>query len=421
MRRLRRHVCVIIDAYSTARQLAPAFAGLGYDTVHVQTLDPLSDQQRDALESYRFIENIVFGDDVQRLIEQLARSYPDIKCIVPGIESGVTLADRLSEHFGLRSNGTAMSRARRDKYAMADAVARAGLPVIPCIKTSDADAALAWARARGVWPVVLKPKSSSGTYGFKICQDERELLSSFARLLNSKDVFHDVVDEVLVQPLVLGQEYAVNFVSCNGEHLATDIWRTDKSRRGQSKVYEKETLVLQDDPHFDVITAYVAKVLDALGIGFGPSHTEVMVTPDGAVLLIETAARMMGALDVSLITQAYGYNPVQLTAEAYLSEDRFRARMRAPLPERRRHACMVQMLSSSRGRLKGFDLKRLQSLPSFHGADLFLKTGDALVPTIDSYTSPGLVFLSHVDPQVIERDYRTLRELEKAQTLYLAE
>ena len=224
-----------------------------------------------------------------------------------------------------------------------------------------------------------------------------------------------------MQPLVLGQEYAVNFVSCQGRHLVTDIWRTDKSRRGQSKVYEKETLVLQDDPHFEAMTGYVAKVLDALGIQFGPSHTEVMVTPGGEVLLIETAARMMGALDVSMITEAYGYNPVQLTAEAYLVEDRFLDRLKAPLPERRRHACMVQMLSQSRGTLKGFDLARLQGLPSFHGADLFQKAGDALVPTIDSYTSPGLIFLSHADPLVIDLDYQTLRELEQAQALYLTE
>lgn len=421
MRRLRRHVCVIIDAYSTTRQLGPAFAGLGYDTVHVQTLRELSDQQRDALGSYSFVENILFDGNVPGLIDHLARHYPGMKCIVPGIESGVTLADQLSEHFKLRSNGTAKSPARRDKYAMADAVRHAGLPAIPCLKTADAQDALAWAREQGVWPIVLKPKSSSGTFGFNICQDEVELLTTFGRLLNSKDIFEDVVDEVLVQPLVLGQEYAVNFVSCHGRHLVTDIWRTDKSRRGQSKVYEKETLVLQDDPHFEAMTGYVAKVLDALGIAFGPSHTEVMVTPQGEVLLIETAARMMGALDVSMITEAYGYDPVQLTAEAYLIEDRFLERLKAPLPERRRHACMVQMLSSSRGTLKGFDLDRLQGLPSFHGADLFLKAGDALVPTIDSYTSPGLIFLSHADPKVIDLDYQTLRELERAQALYLTE
>jgi L-amino acid ligase len=169
------------------------------------------------------------------------------------------------------------------------------------------------------------------------------------------------------------------------------------------------------------MASYVAKVLDALGIRFGPSHTEVMVTPAGEVLLIETAARMMGALDVSMITEAFGYNPLQLTAEAYLAEDRFLDRLKAPLPTRRRHACMVQMLSSSRGTLRGFDLAKLTGLPSFHGADLFLHAGEPLVPTIDSYTSPGLIFLSHADPNAIDLDYQTLRELERAQALYLTE
>ena len=85
MQRLRKKVCVIVDAYSTTRQLAPAFAGLGYDTVHVQTLRELSGQQRDAMASHRFVENILFDGDVERLIDHLGRNYPGMMCIVPGM------------------------------------------------------------------------------------------------------------------------------------------------------------------------------------------------------------------------------------------------------------------------------------------------------------------------------------------------
>src|SRR6266568_1720875 len=111
MDRLRRHVCVIIDAYSTARHLGPAFAALGYDSVHVQTLRTLSDQQRDALASVSYSENIRYDGDLPTLTAHLGGRYPEMKCIVPGIESGVTLADYLSEHFGLHTNGTAKSPA----------------------------------------------------------------------------------------------------------------------------------------------------------------------------------------------------------------------------------------------------------------------------------------------------------------------
>ena len=43
-----------------------------------------------------------------------------------GTETGVELADQLSELLGLRSNGTSLSEERRNKYAMGEAVRRAG-------------------------------------------------------------------------------------------------------------------------------------------------------------------------------------------------------------------------------------------------------------------------------------------------------
>ncbi|MBB3118009.1 ATP-grasp domain-containing protein [Pseudoduganella violacea] len=417
----RKYTCVIVDAYSTARLLAPAFATLGYASVHIQTLPTLSAAQQEVFRPDDFRESIKYDGDFAQLCRHLSQRYPHIKCIVAGIESGVSLADRLSERFEVASNGVEFSAARRDKYIMAETARQAGIEVIPVLKSGDADAVCAWVRERQLETVVLKPKSSSGTFGFNICSGEAEIRSTFARLHNSKDIFQDVIDEVLVQPLIEGQEFAVNCVSAAGRHYVSDIWRTDKRRCGQSKVYEKEVLVYAEDPSFELLTDYVKRVLTALRIAHGPTHTEVMLTPEGKVLLIESAARMMGALDVSMVTAALGHNTVQLTAEAYLAPQRLLQRLEAPYPPLRRQANMIQMLSSARGQLKRIDLASLQALPSFHGADVFWQPGDAVVPTIDSYSSPGLLFLSHSDPAVMAADYAAVRDMESRNTLYVLE
>lgn len=57
---------------------------------------------------------------------KLLRELPfPIIAVIPGAETGVELADRLSSRMKLRSNGEKGSFARRNKYAMGEAVRNA--------------------------------------------------------------------------------------------------------------------------------------------------------------------------------------------------------------------------------------------------------------------------------------------------------
>jgi hypothetical protein len=47
--------------------------------------------------------------------------------VIPGAETGVELADQLSSRLGLRTNGTAKSIARRNKYYMGETVRATGI------------------------------------------------------------------------------------------------------------------------------------------------------------------------------------------------------------------------------------------------------------------------------------------------------
>ena len=54
-----------------------------------------------------------------------------LAAVLAGTETGVELADQLSETLGLRSNGTKLSEERRNKYAMGEAVRAAGDDELP--------------------------------------------------------------------------------------------------------------------------------------------------------------------------------------------------------------------------------------------------------------------------------------------------
>ena len=59
-------------------------------------------------------------------MKQLKELPFPILAVIPGAETGVELADRLSHRLKLRSNGEVGSFARRNKYAMGEAVRAAG-------------------------------------------------------------------------------------------------------------------------------------------------------------------------------------------------------------------------------------------------------------------------------------------------------
>ncbi len=364
-----------------------------------------------------FVHDMTFDGDIEALCTVLHNEYKSIDCVVAASESGVPLADQLSERLGLPGNGSALTAARRDKSVMAQTVADANLAVIPHLVSADVTEIRKWIADRQLESVVLKPTSSCGTVGFHICEDDAEVVRTLTHLLGSRDAFGSRVDEVLVQPYVVGDEYCVNAVSRDGRHLVTEVWRTRKHRCSQAKVYDLETLVDPQSAEYQEVVDYAIGVLTALGIAVGPSHTEVMVGPSGPVL-IESAARVMGAMDISLVSRATGTNAILLTAESYLAPHRFLARLDQPQPPLTCHAAMVQLLSSTHGTLTNWNLDALRALETFHGIDTYLSPGNAVVPTVNSFSSPGLVFLAGSGDAALHRDHARIRRMETLGLLY---
>ena len=64
---------------------------------------------------------------MQFLIDQINDLTLNVRAVFAGAETGVELADQLSEAMNLRTNGTAHSEERRNKFAMGEAVRNAGI------------------------------------------------------------------------------------------------------------------------------------------------------------------------------------------------------------------------------------------------------------------------------------------------------
>ena len=275
-----RLVAAVVDAYSGGRFLPRAFRKAGADVVHVQSTPGwLPTVPPPDLTPY--LANVVHTD-VDATIARLREL--GVVGIVPGQETGVPLADRLTERMGLPTNGTARTWARRDKYEMIETLRAAGLHCARQARSADADAIVAWADAEG-YPVVVKPLRSASTDGVAICRSADEVRAAATAVLGSRDIFDQVNHEVLVQSYLDGTEYVVDVVRSGPHRHVCGVWRYDKADVGTRRVYDRESVVDPDDEPVAELVAYLDTVLDALGIRAGAAHAEIMATAAGPALV----------------------------------------------------------------------------------------------------------------------------------------
>jgi hypothetical protein len=408
---------VVVDAYSTGSRLAPRFAAAGLPVLHVQSSPTLPDFYLRGFRASDFVENVVHEGDLEATAERVAAHEPAF--VVVGAEPGVPLADALSERLGLPSNGSAQSAARRDKNAMGEALRAAGLRTAEALKTADVEEATAWAAQRGGAPVVVKPLDSAGTDGVSICADAEAIRASFATNLGRPNALHGANEQLLVQELLEGTQLFVNSVSWDGVHHVSEVWRDNKLRRGANFIYDYEELLPRHGEQQDQVVPYVEAVLDALGIRFGPAHTEVMLTATGPVL-VESGARMHGSVPDEIVDRCTPSHQT-LTAEAYLDPHAVARRAQRPYDLAAGAYC-VMLISQHEGRIVGdAGLREIEALPSFAGTISMLGPGDTLKRTIDLFSCPGIIYLVDPDREQLKADYDRIRELDAAGAVFETE
>ena len=404
-------VFVIVDAYSTGAAIGRRLRERGVALVHVRSVAHPPAFFARAFRAQDYLADLCHDGDLEATVAALARW--DVAAVIPGAEIGVELADALAERLALPGNGTAGSRARRSKHAMAAALRDAGLDAVAQLKTDDVEEAVAWACARDDWPVVVKPVDSAGTDGVVFCDDPAALRRAFTAQLHRANQLQGRNDALLVQELLRGRQFFVNTVSWDGVHHVSEVWRDTRLKvPGAGRVPYFEDLLPRHGPEQDVVAAYVTRVLDALGIRYGAGHAEVMLTARGPVL-IECAARTQGTMLAEAVERCTPSH-VTVTVDAYLDPASVARRARRPY-ELRAHARCVALISEQEGRVRDCRrLAQLAALPSYAGAIAVLGVGDRIRRTVDLFSSPGTIYLVHEDRDQLERDYARLREIERA-------
>jgi biotin carboxylase len=226
--------------------------------------------------------------------------------VVTSSEYFVAVAARAARRLRLPgADPVAMDRCR-DKRRQRAALAGAGVPVPAGAAAGSPQEAAAAGSAIG-FPVVVKPPDGTGSRGVRLCRNAAEVAAHTAALLatGQDERGHPSLPAVLVEEYVDGPEFSV-------ETFGADVVGMTAKHLGPLPSFVETG---HDFPAPLRAGAVAQAAIAALGLGFGPAHTEIRLGAGGPVV-IEVNARLAGGRIPTLVRLATGVDLIGATVDA---------------------------------------------------------------------------------------------------------
>jgi len=428
---------VVVDPYSSGRYLLEELEKRGVAIIAIRSSQFLGTQFMKSHDANKvFFAEFLEFEDMESLVAlaEKVRALPfNILGVFAGSEPGVELANRLSDALEMTTtNPLELIEARKDKAEMQEALRRNGVPAAEQFKSGSLDKLLAWARQRNQWPLVAKPVGGAGSDGIFFCQDEEDVKNAHAGIIGVRNPTGAFNNELALQEFLSGDEYIVDTVSHGGKHICVAIWVYEKVKGlpwNPHTIMVKQSMLLSPTGEKqDQLVDYVFKVLDAVGLDYGPCHTEVMFTQRGPIL-VEVNARLHGLQGPKLIELSTGTSKATYAADSIISGgELFHQLCSASAPARYlypvvKQCVMLMLISPVQGYLHNSikDTIADMALPSVIDVLSQAEKGSYLAQTIDLATLPGTVIMVHESLDQINEDIQKIRDIEENLVLYRVE
>jgi hypothetical protein len=308
---------VLVFSHTTGYQLRAfndAAEALGIELVFAtDRCHQLEDPWQDRAIAVRFHD---LDASVDAVVERARASSVD--GVIAVGDRPVVLAARAAEALGRPWHSVAGAAASTDKCRARAILAAAGLPA-PRFAILDARVAIQDARSAmrdsesGMrdqrFPCVLKPLGLSGSRGVIRANDQQEFDAAFERIRallarpQVRAARTGLEDEILVEAYIDGREYALEGVLTDGALRVFALF--DKPDPLEGPFFEETIYVTPSRLPATAqaaIVDHVQRAGHALGLWHGPIHAECRVTRDGAVYVLEVAARPIGGLCSRVLT-----------------------------------------------------------------------------------------------------------------------
>jgi biotin carboxylase len=237
------------------------------------------------------------------ILKEVEKIKPD-GVISIGSDLATATVNFVAAKLGLIGNSLECTRVTTNKFAMRECLSQGGLPCPKYTKSADVQEIFSIC---GDFPLIVKPTDRSGSRGVTKVSDKKELVGAVARA-----VAESFISEHIVEQFILGREYSVEMISWQGEHHFLQI--TEKETSGEPYYVEKahhQPAALSASMK-DKIISTIKKSLTCLGIEFGASHSEILITGDSDIYIVEIGARMGGDyIGSHLVELSTGYDYIK--------------------------------------------------------------------------------------------------------------
>jgi glutathione synthase/RimK-type ligase-like ATP-grasp enzyme len=256
---------------------------------------------RDSLDDIFFVPDMSKSEDVLNGVAYLARDRWFDR-IVALDDYDVRLAALLREHMRLPGMNSSVARYFRDKLAMRQGAANAGIAAPPFVHILNHKQVSDY-MDRVPAPWMLKPRFEAGAVGIKKAHIAQDVWRAIDELGDQQSYY-------LLEQFVPGDVYHVDAIMWEGEMVfaaAHKYGRPPMNVSHEGGVFITRTLD-HDGAEATELKALTQQLLAALGMTYGVAHTEYIRHADGRYHFLETAARVGGAHIAETVEAATGVN-----------------------------------------------------------------------------------------------------------------
>ena len=154
------------------------------------------------------------------------------------------------------------------------------------------------------------------------------MISALEDSFSKTNLYGEALSEMLVQECIVGDEYIVNTVSCEGMHRVTLVWKYNKIKTAEGAIiYDTCETVNELNIAEAEMIEYAYDVADAMGIQYGPVHGEYMIDENGPVLIEVNCRPCGGGMTAEFLDKIAGHHETDCILDAYLKPDHFKEKL----------------------------------------------------------------------------------------------